>query len=239
MQTKLSSLNKKSLSFVGRCTLMQSVLSTIPNYCMQTMKIPMTVCAKIDKLCRDFLWGSSEDDRKIHLLSWEKICKPKEEGGLEIRRAQEINQLFLMKLAWGLTYKRESLWVQVMRANTLHRISTINPVSPNNNAPEQHHLLLDSSSEQREPSIAMHRRSIPPSPLPGEILVHECQLLPAIDALIAAPRCPGLGFRGLHSSQSLEPHCPQLPHNPAAPSLKQYHLVLHSDLLSQIIDDLD
>ncbi|XP_016195760.1 uncharacterized protein LOC107636786 [Arachis ipaensis] len=82
-----------------RCTLIQSVLSTIPSYYMQTMKIPIAVYVKIDKLCRDFLWGNSEDDEKVHFLSWEKICKPKEEGGLWIQKAQETNQLFLMKLA--------------------------------------------------------------------------------------------------------------------------------------------
>ncbi|KAL4391418.1 hypothetical protein AHAS_Ahas03G0243100 [Arachis hypogaea] len=116
MQAKLSSWNKKSLSFAGRCTLIQSVLSTIPSYCMQTMKIPTAVCAKMDKIYRDFLWRSSDEERKVHLLNWEKICKPKEEGGLGIRRAQETNQLFLMKLAWGLIHKRDALWVQVMRA---------------------------------------------------------------------------------------------------------------------------
>ncbi|KAL4343007.1 hypothetical protein AHAS_Ahas11G0035300 [Arachis hypogaea] len=110
MQAKLSSWNKKSLSLAGRCTLIQSVLSTILSYCMQTMKIPMTVCAKMNKICRNFLWRSSDVERKVLLLNWEKICKSKEEGGIRIRRLQETNQLFLMKLAWGLIHKRDVLW---------------------------------------------------------------------------------------------------------------------------------
>ncbi|XP_072074344.1 uncharacterized protein [Arachis hypogaea] len=116
MQLKLSNWKKKYLSLAGRCTLVQSVLSTIPSYCMQTMKIPTVVSNKIDKVCRDFLWGNSEGERKIHLMNWDKICQTKEKGSLGIRKAQETNQLFLMKLAWGLTHKRQSLWVQIMRA---------------------------------------------------------------------------------------------------------------------------
>ncbi|XP_057747786.1 uncharacterized protein LOC130966983 [Arachis stenosperma] len=116
MQSKLSSWNRKTLSLAGRCTLIQSILATIPSYCMQTMKIPAAVCQKIDKICKDFLWESSEGERKIHLLNWDNICKPKEKGGLGLRKAQDSNSLFLMKLAWSLIHNRDKLWVKVMRA---------------------------------------------------------------------------------------------------------------------------
>ncbi|RYR74917.1 hypothetical protein Ahy_A02g009627 [Arachis hypogaea] len=58
-------------------------------------------------------WKASRSDENGFVISSKSL---KEEGGLGIRREQETNQLFLMKLAWGLIYKRDSLWVQVMRA---------------------------------------------------------------------------------------------------------------------------
>ncbi|XP_015950755.1 uncharacterized protein LOC107475603 [Arachis duranensis] len=99
-----------------RATLVQSVLSSIPSYVMQTMKVLIKICNKIDKICRDFLWGSSDQDRKIHPLSWDTVCKPKDQGGLDIRKAQETNNIFLMKPAWGLMTKSDSLWVKVFKA---------------------------------------------------------------------------------------------------------------------------
>ncbi|KAL4392321.1 hypothetical protein AHAS_Ahas03G0333400 [Arachis hypogaea] len=68
MKAKLSSWNIKMLSFAERCTLIQLVLASIPNYVMQTMKISKEVCNQIDNICRDFLWEETEANKKIHLI---------------------------------------------------------------------------------------------------------------------------------------------------------------------------
>lgn len=31
---------------------------------------------------RKFLWDSYKGDRKINLVGWAKVCRPKDEGGL-------------------------------------------------------------------------------------------------------------------------------------------------------------
>ena len=58
METKLNGWNMQNLSLAGRCTLAQSVLASIPSYPMQTMKIPMSICERIDRICRNFIWGA-------------------------------------------------------------------------------------------------------------------------------------------------------------------------------------
>lgn len=83
---------------------------------MQTSVIPISVCEEAKKICRDFIWGSTSDKRKCHLVSWEKLCKPKENGGLGFRSMRILNQAYMMKLAWQLVTERDKLWVQVMRA---------------------------------------------------------------------------------------------------------------------------
>lgn len=55
---KLSGWNMKTLSLAGRITLAKSVLSTIPYYAMQITKLPSQCCHKLEKLIRDFVWGS-------------------------------------------------------------------------------------------------------------------------------------------------------------------------------------
>lgn len=60
--------------------LVQSVSSTIPRYTMQSTKIPQGLCDDIDRANRNFLLGGDNEHRKLHILSWEKVCQDKERG---------------------------------------------------------------------------------------------------------------------------------------------------------------
>lgn len=81
VQKRLAGWKANCISLAGRRTLVQAVTSTIPNYAMQTMSLPIKLCDKIDKLNRDFLWGDSDNKKKIHLVKWRNVCKPKKHGG--------------------------------------------------------------------------------------------------------------------------------------------------------------
>ncbi|KAL4343507.1 hypothetical protein AHAS_Ahas11G0085300 [Arachis hypogaea] len=48
--SRLSTWKAHNLSLAGRVTLTQSALALIPTYIMQTMRIPMRVCDKIDSI---------------------------------------------------------------------------------------------------------------------------------------------------------------------------------------------
>ncbi len=62
------------------------------------MSLPVTACDSIEKTCRSFIWGSSQEDRKISLLPWSKIIQDKVCGGLGIRCMREMNDAFGLKL---------------------------------------------------------------------------------------------------------------------------------------------
>lgn len=83
VRSKLTGWKAKTLSFAGRVTLAQSCIMSIPMYVMQAASLPASICDEVEKLCRDFIWGSSSESRKCHLVSWESICRPKEEGALD------------------------------------------------------------------------------------------------------------------------------------------------------------
>ena len=59
-------------------------LSTIPNYIMQYMALPKKLLDNIDRVNRNFLWGSTNEAKKVHWVGWHKVTKSKEEGGLGI-----------------------------------------------------------------------------------------------------------------------------------------------------------
>ncbi|CAN1845759.1 Putative ribonuclease H protein At1g65750 [Linum perenne] len=81
---------------------------------MQTSVLPATICDLIDQRIRSFVWGSEQGHRKLHLVNWENLCKLKELGGLGLRSARELNQAYLLKLAWGILKQPSELWVDVM-----------------------------------------------------------------------------------------------------------------------------
>lgn len=88
----------------------------VPNYVMQTSLILLSICDKVELLCRDFkIWGSDPESRKCHLISWDTICAPKEDGGLGFRSLRLVNAAFMMKLRWALLSNKDALWAQVLR----------------------------------------------------------------------------------------------------------------------------
>ena len=98
--SKLSGWKAKFLSFAGRTVLIKSIMAAIPNHVMQGVALRSHLCEKLDKINRDFLWGSSTEKKKLHLVGWSKVIKPKEEGGLGIQAAQAKNIALLAKLNW-------------------------------------------------------------------------------------------------------------------------------------------
>lgn len=53
------------------------------------------------------------------MVSWEKICRPKSEGGLGFHNLKILNQAHMMKLAWSLLVEKDKLWVKILQANML------------------------------------------------------------------------------------------------------------------------
>ena len=81
---------------------------------MQAAALPTHLCDKLDKINRDFLWGSTSEKRRLHLVGWSKIIRSKKEGGLGIQAAKFKNLALLVKLNWRLNQEKESLWAKVI-----------------------------------------------------------------------------------------------------------------------------
>ncbi|CAN1157085.1 Putative ribonuclease H protein At1g65750 [Linum perenne] len=82
---------------------------------MQTSVLPITTCNAIDKRIRKFIWGSSETERKTHLVSWDRICQPKENGGLGLKSARVLNRAYMTKLAFLFFQNKEPLWIRILQ----------------------------------------------------------------------------------------------------------------------------
>lgn len=116
VQKRLSSWKANTLNLTGRAVLVNSVLHAIPSYSMQTATIPVSVHNEVEKISRNFLWGSNGGHNRMHILAWDRVCTPKSQGGLGFRSLRSNNEAHMMKLAWQLTKNKEKLWVQVVQS---------------------------------------------------------------------------------------------------------------------------
>ena len=92
----------------------KTVLGSIPVYSMETVLLPSSTCKEIDAHVKKFIWGTTHQTRKIHVVSWEDVCKKKEEGGLGLRHSKLINKAFMMKIAYGLLNNSDALRTKVL-----------------------------------------------------------------------------------------------------------------------------
>jgi hypothetical protein len=74
-------------------------------YMLCLFPIPVDVAKCIEKIQRDFLWGGMNDDFKYHLVEWDKVCTPIDEGGLGIRNIRRFNQALLGKWLWRFAHE--------------------------------------------------------------------------------------------------------------------------------------
>lgn len=107
--SRLMGWKSKYLSMAGRIIFINSVTSCIPGYAMQTTELPRAICDSIDKCNQGFLWRDSKQEQKMHLVSWNKVCKPKMNSGLGIRSMRQENTVMLAKLGWWLVNSKDSL----------------------------------------------------------------------------------------------------------------------------------
>ena len=80
--------------------MLKSTLSSLPTYFLSLFTISQAVAAKLEKIQRNFLWGTSNEVFKYSLVTWEIVCLLMEEGDLGIRRVGLFNQVLLGKWLW-------------------------------------------------------------------------------------------------------------------------------------------
>ena len=100
LKTRLSVWKGRFLSMAGRTCVIKSVLNAIPLFYLSVFKAPKSIYKSIISIQRRFLWGRGKENRPIVWVSWEDVCKPKEEGGLGIIDIRKFNYALLAKWRW-------------------------------------------------------------------------------------------------------------------------------------------
>ncbi|XP_074299125.1 uncharacterized protein LOC141630157 [Silene latifolia] len=74
--------------------------------------LPSGVIARIETICRNFLWDGGSEYIRTPLVAWDKVCRPKIEGDLGLKNDSVWNKAALGKLVWWISHKADHLWVK-------------------------------------------------------------------------------------------------------------------------------
>ena len=83
----------------GRIQLIWHVLMIIPLHLVAIHEVPHTILLSIRQICTSFLWDIKlEGPTRQRRVSWEKVYHPLDEGGLRIKRLEDILDMLQKKL---------------------------------------------------------------------------------------------------------------------------------------------
>lgn len=88
----------------------------IPNYIMSCYKIPEGCCHDIESLIAKFWWGSDDLYRKVHWMSWDRMGRAKDAGGMGFRSFSDFNRALLGKQCWRLISDENTLMAKVFKS---------------------------------------------------------------------------------------------------------------------------
>lgn len=115
MQDKVMTWVIRSLNLVGRLVLTKVVLQAIPVFMLSTLPTPKGVLQRFRNIQRDFLWGKEEIGKKWALVSWDKICKPKNQGGLRLGNLWILQKVLGAKLWWLWVKDTKDQWASIWK----------------------------------------------------------------------------------------------------------------------------
>ena len=103
-------------------TLVQPILTSIPIYWMGLAPILVSILNKLRSLAFDYLWGSSDHNRRFHLTNWKSLSWPKYHGGWGIKNLPWFSIALRPKNLW-LVLHNDGLWNRVIFSKYIKRCS--------------------------------------------------------------------------------------------------------------------
>jgi hypothetical protein len=111
----LSSWTFKALNLPSQLILLKAFLQALPIYIFSALAAPKFVLTTIKSMQRNFLWQGLTKEKKIALVSWDKLCRPKEQGGLGLRDPTIMNKILSAKIWWRWLKNPKELWEKLWR----------------------------------------------------------------------------------------------------------------------------
>ena len=112
------------LSLGGRLVLIRVVLTSMPVYWLALVPIRKSILEKLKKLIFSFLWGSSVEKRKYHLVDWLSLSWPTSLRGWGIKHLGWFSLSLCLKSLW-MVLKGTGIWHQILSTKYLKKHSVV------------------------------------------------------------------------------------------------------------------
>lgn len=99
-------------------TLIKSVLNSIPIYVHSVRIFPIRVQKTLHNLMSKFLWGGSENSRKLHLMDCDTVTSPMNKRGVRMAKLNDLNTALVVKWIYIFANERDNLWRRVVCARS-------------------------------------------------------------------------------------------------------------------------
>jgi hypothetical protein len=97
---RLSSWTFRVLNLPSHLILLRVVLQALLVYTFSALAAAKFVLTTIKILQRNFIWQGLNIGKKIALISWDKLCQPKAQGGLGLWDTFIMNKVLSTKIWW-------------------------------------------------------------------------------------------------------------------------------------------
>jgi hypothetical protein len=104
------------MSHAGKLAYVNAIITSIANFTMCTIEINPKILQHIEKIRRRVLWSKQTDEGEkcLSLAAWDKVCKPKDKGGLGVLNLKIQNQALLLKFLDKFYKKKDIQWVHLI-----------------------------------------------------------------------------------------------------------------------------
>jgi len=103
--------------------LIKSILLALSTYVMSTFLLSLEICENLASAIAQFWWSSNLPKRGIHWAKWERVCLPREEGGIGFRMIHEFSLTLLALQLWRLVQFPDFLVARVLKGR-YYRLSS-------------------------------------------------------------------------------------------------------------------
>jgi len=149
IKLKLASWKASLLSMTGRIQLVRSVIQSMLTYSISIYNWPTSLLKELEKSIRNFVWSGDTEKRKLVTVSWKKVCRPFNQGGLNLRSLCNLNTASNLKLCWTMIHSQKS-WALILKDRVIRAKSTIN-----------HHIFSSLWSSMKEEFNTIKDNSAP------------------------------------------------------------------------------
>ncbi|XP_071920660.1 uncharacterized protein [Coffea arabica] len=190
ISARILSWRSKLLSPGGRLVLIKHVLSSLPTHLLSAAVIPVATFKSIERICANFLWGTSTEQTKHHWIRWSQLCYPVTEGGIGFQRVRNVYNAFSCKLWWSLR-TGSSLWATFMRAKYCKGVHPCQVVSSQAASPTWRRMV--NVSRQVELCMVFRFSDVMVNGTWDNYRLSQILLPPIVDQVMHSPALSGRG----------------------------------------------